>query len=75
VIVGSIYLTHQNEIGIFIFQVYQGKGFAEEAIRKLMMIHGKRRYLANVNPENKESIRLFAKFKAKHIQNTYELTP
>ena len=70
--IGSIYLTHQREVGIFIFEKYQRKGYAEQAIKLLMSICPGR-ILANVNPENNKSINLFKKLGAKHIQNTYEL--
>lgn len=70
--VGSIYLTNQREIGIFIKSEFHGNGYATEAIRRLMSIcPGK--FLANINPKNTASINLFKKFNAVHIQNTYEI--
>lgn len=70
--VGSVYLTEQREIGVFILKDYFGKGYAHRAISELMSIHpGK--FLANINPENKPSISLFENIGFKHIQNTYEL--
>lgn len=71
-VVGSIYLTNQREIGIFIFNEHQGRGYAEESIRLLMsMCPGK--FLANVNPDNEASHNLFDKLGGKMIQVTYEL--
>lgn len=71
-IVGSVYLTHNREIGIAVFQHHRRKGHAKEAIRLLMKRHpGK--FLANINPKNTASIELFKTFGAKHIQNTYSL--
>jgi len=70
--VGAIYLSHQREIGIGIFNERRGNGYATKAIRLLMKKHpGK--FLANINPANQKSIDLFAKLGARHIQNTYEM--
>ena len=71
-IVGTLYLTHQREIGIFIFNEFKGKGYAEEAIR-LMKSITPGRFLANVNPQNEASNNLFQKLGGKLIQQTYEL--
>lgn len=70
--VGSIYLTHQREIGVFIFREWQGRGFGKEAVQKLMeMFPGK--FLWNVNPNNPQSTRLVEKLSGKLIQWTYEI--
>jgi len=70
--VGAIYLTHQREVGIFVFKRYRGNGFAEQAIKALMRrVPG--RFLANVNPKNRASKRLFRKLGGKKIQETFEL--
>ena len=71
--VGSIYLTKQNEIGIFIINEMIGKGIGGKVLKLLMEKNPKSRYLANINPKNKESIRFFKKFGFKIIQHTYEL--
>jgi len=73
--VGAIYLTHANEIGIFILKKFQGLGLAQKAIKALMEELPQERYLANINPSNERSIGLFTKLGFKHIQNTYELRP
>ena len=70
---GAIYLTRQNEIGIFIFRKHQGKGYGEKAIKSLIAKHGERRYLANINPNNSKSIKLFDNLGFKLISQTYEL--
>jgi len=70
--VGSVYLTHQREIGISVFKQYRGKGYGRKAMELLLLAHpGK--FLANINPKNEASIRFFEGFGAKHIQNTYEI--
>jgi cyclase len=61
-VVGAIYLTRQWEIGIGIFRAHQRRGYARQAIEKLMDLHGRNgRYLANINPANEASIALFRK--------------
>jgi RimJ/RimL family protein N-acetyltransferase len=71
--VGSIYLTSQNEIGIFIKKSFQNKQIGNIALRKLIKKNPKKRYLANVNPKNKKSIRFFKNNGFKLIQYTFEL--
>lgn len=71
-VLGSVYLTKQREIGVFIFREYQHQGWAKKAIAELRKIHPGR-CLANVAPGNEVSKRLFEGLGARHIQNTYEL--
>jgi len=71
--VGSVYLSKSDEIGLFLFREYQGKGFGREALRLLMAKHRTvKRFLANINPKNKRSARFFKEMGFIHIQNTYE---
>ena len=56
---GSIYLTSQNEIGIFIKKSFQNKQIGNIVLHKLIQKNPKKRYLANVNPKNKKSISFF----------------
>ena len=71
---GSIYLTSQNEIGIFIKKSFQNKQIGDIALRKLIQKNPKKRYLANVNPKNKKSICFFKNHGFKLIQYTFELS-
>ena len=71
---GSIYLTSQNEIGIFIKKSFQNKQIGNIALRKLIQKNPKKRYLANVNPKNKKSIHFFKNNGFKLIQYTFELS-
>jgi len=71
---GSIYLTSQNEIGIFIKKSFQNKQIGNIALDELIQKNPKKRYLANVNPQNKKSMRFFKNNGFKLIQYTYELT-
>lgn len=70
-IIGTIYLTHQREVGISIFNKHQGEGHGRVAIRLLKRKHpGK--LLANINPKNKVSKKFFKSMNFKLIQETYE---
>ena len=71
---GSIYLTSQNEIGIFIKKSFQGKQLENIALRKMIQKNPKKRYLANVNPQNKKSVHFFKNNGFKLIQYTFELS-
>ena len=71
--VGSIYLSKNNEIGIFLIKKNQSKGIGFNALKLLMEKNPKIRYLANVNPKNKKSIEFFKKNGFKLIQHTYQL--
>ena len=72
--VGSIYLTSQNEIGIFIKKSFQNKQIGNIALNKLIQKNPKKRYLANVNPQNKKSMRFFKNNGFKLVQYTLELS-
>lgn len=79
--VGAIYLTKANEIGIAVFPEYQEHGYASEAIRAVMARYKPKHkagktghgFLANINPKNKRSIRMFKRLGFKLLQHTYEL--
>ena len=71
---GSIYLTSQNEIGIFIKKSFQNKKIGNTALCELIQKNPKKRYLANVNPKNKKSIQFFKNYGFKLIQYTFELS-
>jgi RimJ/RimL family protein N-acetyltransferase len=70
---GAIYLTSMNEIGIAILKRWRKRGVGPAAIHLLMRKHGRRHYLANINPRNEQSIRLFRRLGFRIIQQTYEL--
>lgn len=84
VTVGSIYATTQNEIGIAIQKAFHGMGFGPRAIDMLISTHrplpalpGTRpaQWLANINPANERSIKMFERMGFKLIQQTYALPP
>ena len=71
---GSIYLTPQNEIGIFIKKSFQNRQIGNIALCEAIKKNPKKRYLANVNPKNKKSIQFFTNHGFKLIQYTFELS-
>lgn len=71
---GSVYLTKQDEVGIFIKKKSQGKKVGSKALKIMMKLNPRTRYLANVNPANCKSILFFKKNGFTLIQHTYELT-
>ena len=72
--IASIYLTSQNEIGIFIKKTHQNKNLGRIMISQLIKKNPRERYLANVSPKNKTSENFFKTYGFKFIQKTYELT-
>ena len=71
--IGSVYLTKNSEIGIFIKKNIQGRGIGFKVLKLLMKKNPRSRYLANVNPKNKKSIKFFEDNEFSLIQHTYEL--
>ena len=81
-IAGSVNISKRNEIGIILSADYRGKGIGQAALKLLLVrtkplradpTHRVGRLLANINPENKRSIRLFTSLGFKLIQHTYAL--
>ena len=71
--VGSIYLSKQNEIGIFLKKESHHAGIGTMALKLVMKKNPKKGYLANVNPKNKKLIEFFKNNNFKILQYTYEL--
>ena len=72
--VGSIYLSKNDEIGIFISKKFQGKNIGFHALTELLKKNPRKRFLANVNPKNKKSMTFFKNNGFKLIQYTFEKT-
>ena len=70
--IGSIYLSKNDEIGIFLSKKFQGKNVGNSALNELMKKNPRKRFLANVNPKNKKSIQFFKNNNFKLIQYTFE---
>lgn len=67
---GCAYLTYNNEIGISVFEHYQGMGLGKFGISEIMRIHDGP-FFANINPENIKSQGLFADMGFRPCQITY----
>ena len=71
--IGSVYLTKMNEIGLFLKKEFQNSGLGQRSLELVMELNPRTRYLANVSPKNKRSIKFFKKNGFKLIQHTHEL--
>ena len=71
---GHCYISKQNEIGVFILKKHQQKGLGKSAIQALMARHPEGYYLANINPKNTVSEKIFSGLGFKKIQHTYKIT-
>jgi|SRR6185295_12210718 len=68
---GSVYLTHQNEFGMFIKQGFEGKGIATKSFQWMIDRHPGERMLSNVNPKNDRIIAVLKRLGFKLLQETY----
>lgn len=80
--IGAINVTERNEIGIVLDPRYRGRGWGRESVQHLLKVYpplpaipSKRpgHFVANINPKNEASIRLFTSLGGVHISNTYKL--
>lgn len=71
--IGAAYVSKQNEIGIQIMKEHRRKGFGRETLIEIKKLFKGERLLANVNPLNHESKRLFEGVDGTVIQHTYEI--
>lgn len=71
--VGTINLDKENGIGTFILKKHQNKGYGINAIKELIKSNPRKKYYANINPENHNSIKLYTKCGFEHLYNHYEL--
>lgn len=59
---GSIYLTHRNEIGIYISMKFRKQGIGKDALKLLIEKHPRRFYYSNVNPNNEDLKKFYEKY-------------
>ena len=71
--VGSVYMSKNNEIGLFILKEYTNQGYGRAAVNEMLKLYGKD-FVANINPLNKPCIALFEKMGFEHVQNTYKIS-
>lgn len=70
---GYVYLTKNNEIGIFVDKQYQNKRIGRTVIRHIIRTHPGEVLLANVSPYNLRSQHMFERLGFTYIQKTYRL--
>lgn len=69
--VGAAYVTQAFEVGIGIKRRHQGKGYGKAAVGQIMAMYPKQELLANINPANERSARMFEALGFKMVQHTY----
>jgi RimJ/RimL family protein N-acetyltransferase len=70
--IGSIYLTRNDEIGLFLSKDTHGQGAGKMALDLFMKQNPRPKYLANVAPTNHLSQQFFQKQGFRCIQFTYQ---
>ena len=71
--IGSIYLSYQNEIGLFFKKEYSKTMIANYVLKIFIKKNPQQQYFVNINPRNKKSIKFFTKNGFKILQHTYKL--
>lgn len=80
--VGDLQVSRNNEIGIFLFRRFQGRGYGSDALQLFLKTHEPlpaipaqrvARWLANINPDNHGSVRFFERMGFKTVQVTKAL--
>jgi hypothetical protein len=69
--VGSAYLTNNNEYGMFVKKGFMGRGIAREAFHWIRRNHPHEKLYSNVNPHNSRIKKLLKSMGCKLIQETY----
>ena len=71
--VGSIYLSKQDEIGISINTDYEYDQIVKSALKLLMKLNRRKRYLANVGPKGVKSQEFLLKNGFTSLEYVYEI--
>jgi RimJ/RimL family protein N-acetyltransferase len=69
-LVGGVYLTKLREVGVGILRAFRGNGYGKSAVNQLLEKHPGP-VLANINPQNLPSIKMFLDLGFKLKQVTY----
>lgn len=70
-LVGACYITRNNEIGVHIHHNFQAQGYGRRAVKKLMAMHGPRKWLANIAPLNDRSQMMFSRLGFRQLQQVW----
>ena len=71
--VGAIYLSKQDEIGISIMNDHKNEDIAKTAFKLLMELNPRKRYLANVSPQDVKLQEFLLKNAFTGLEYVYEL--
>ena len=71
--VGAIYLSKQDEVGISIKKDYKYEQIAEPALKLLIKLNPRKRYLANTSPNDVRSQEFFLKNGFNGFEYVYEI--
>lgn len=71
--VGSVYLSKQDEIGIYIKKEFRDIGIGKKSVELLMGKNPRSRYLVNIAPKNTKTQKFFKKLGFTGLQYTYEI--
>ena len=71
--VGAIYLSKQDEIGISVKRDYKYDQIAKPALKLLIKLNPRKRYLANVSPKDVRSQEFFLKNGFNGFEYVYEI--
>jgi len=71
--IGMLYVTKAAELGIQIISAHQYKGYAKAVLKSFIDMNKDLALLANINPKNEKSKKLFESLGFKIIQETYKL--
>ena len=71
--IGSIYLSKQDEIGISIKRDYKYEQIAKPALKLLIKLNPRKRYLANTSPKDVRSQEFFLKNGFNSLEYIYEI--
>lgn len=80
--VGAMYISHQNEIGLFIFSRFQGRGYGREAVQQILESYrpspGKKSivsdsFILNVSVNNIGAQKFWESVGARPVQVSYTI--
>ena len=71
--IGSLYLSHQNEIGFFLKKQHNDLKLANFILKLFIKKNPHSEYFVNINPKNKRLINFYKKFGFSLLQKTFKL--
>ena len=71
--IGSIYLSYQNEIGLFLKKEYDDVKIANSVIKLFMKKNPLNQYFVNISPRNTKLIKFYKNLGFSLLQKTFKL--